>query len=280
MGALRLPIGERTLVAVLRAENVRMKGHPDWETWERDDETGKKFGAVCGVMIHHTAGRDGTAALDLVRNGRTDLPGPLAHAYGAKDGTVYILSNGRANHAGMIARNVYLAVVNEYPSHPVPGPDEIDGNDRFYGIEIANMGDGKDPYPVEQYDAAVRWATALCRFHGWTADSVIGHKEATRRKIDPSFSMDRFRWHVRTALALPRGAWQGSTSPTIERDDMDAQDVWAYVGINATDDRNAIAYLIGAYERIKDLQTELAKISSVVVDLKAAVNELRQGDGS
>lgn len=100
-----------------------------------------------------------------------------------------------------------------------PRPDvaePIDANDLYYGIEIENLGDGRDPYPTVQYDAAVRWAAALCRAHGWSADSVIGHREGTRRKIDPTFSMEVFRAAVAERLKHPAG-WNPNDP---EEDDM------------------------------------------------------------
>jgi hypothetical protein len=117
-----------------------------------------------------------------------------------------MVSHGRANHAGSGGRNAYDAVLAESQVHPVPGKDEIDGNARFYGIEIENLGDGKDTYPAAQYQAAVRWAASVCRHHGWTENSVIGHGEWTRRKVDPSFSMTGFRAAVARELESPAPA--------------------------------------------------------------------------
>lgn len=111
---------------------------------------------------------------------------------------------GRTNHGGTFAQNAHDAVVKESAVHPRPDVAEpVGANARYYGIEIENLGNGKDPYPVAQYDAAVRWAAAICRAHGWSAQSVIGHKEGTRRKIDPSFDMDVFRDAVAARLAHP-----------------------------------------------------------------------------
>ena len=47
---------------------------------------------------------------------------------------------------------------------------------------------------------AVRWAAALCRAHGWSELSVIGHKEWQPGKIDPTFSMGTFRARVAERL--------------------------------------------------------------------------------
>jgi hypothetical protein len=197
-------------VKALKDEGLTVdeKKFPNWRTHERDDETGKAFGPVNGVVIHHTAGRN---SLNLVYNGTSDLPGPLCHSHLDKNGKVTMISAGRANHAGTFAQNAFDAMLNEAKTHPRPNASEpVDANDRTYGIEIENLGDAKDFYPQTQYDAAVRWATAICRFHGWSADSVIGHKEGTRRKIDPRgpigkadgpmWDMDTFRKDVAARL--------------------------------------------------------------------------------
>nr|WP_107058776.1 N-acetylmuramoyl-L-alanine amidase [Streptomyces rimosus] len=75
-----------------------------------------------------------------------------------------------------------------------------DGNAHFFGLELVNRGTGTDPWPETQLDAAVRWAAALCRRHGWTERSVIGHQEWQPGKIDPAFAMDDFRTWVRPRL--------------------------------------------------------------------------------
>ncbi|WP_328629994.1 peptidoglycan-binding protein [Streptomyces lycii] len=164
-----------------------------------------------GIVVHHTAGRN---SLNLCYNGTSSLPGPLCHAHLAKDGTLSLISNGRANHAGSFAANAFNAMLNESDNHPRPDSAEpIDANARTYGIEIENLGNGRDPYPAVQYDAAVRWAAAICRAHGWSADSVIGHKEGTRRKIDPTFSMDKFRANVAARLSGQGGAAPDVSAP-------------------------------------------------------------------
>lgn len=208
------PMTPTQWLAALEAEGVDVaQPYSGWRDHERDDETGKAFGPVNGVVVHHTAGRN---SLALCYNGTSSLPGPLCHTHLSKTAVASMLSAGRANHAGSFAQNAHNAVLAESPVHPYPDSAEpVDGNDHYYGIEIENLGDGEDPYPLVQYRAAVKWATAICRFHGWSQDSVIGHKEGTRRKIDPKgpveggalFTMDRFRTHVKEALALPAGVW-------------------------------------------------------------------------
>lgn len=190
------PMNPDQFVKALIAEGLDVQEYKDWRNHNRNHKGA--WGPVHGAVIHHTAG---TNSLDLCYNGDSDLPGPLCHTYMNKAGTAYMLANGRANHAGTFAANAVDAAVSEASNHPRPDAAEpIDGNSRFYGIEIENLGNGKDPFPEVQYDAAVRWAAAICRFHGWSADSVIGHKEGTRRKIDPAFDMNKFRADVAARL--------------------------------------------------------------------------------
>ncbi|MER6147968.1 N-acetylmuramoyl-L-alanine amidase [Streptomyces hirsutus] len=192
------PMTPAQMLAALHAEGLTPVENqtPDWRTHDRNHIAA--WGPVAGVAIHHTAG---TNSLAFCINGDAGLPGPLCHAHIAKDGTLTLISGGRANHFGGMAQNAYDAMVAQSPVHPAPGGAEpIDGNAVTYGIEIENLGNGTDPYPTVQYETAVKWATAICRRHGWTADAVIGHGEGTTRKIDPSFPMADFRAAVTARL--------------------------------------------------------------------------------
>ncbi|WP_369212707.1 peptidoglycan recognition protein family protein [Streptomyces flavofungini] len=214
------PLPAETLLAKLRAEGVRVAEKAGWRTHTRNHKG--PWGPVNGIVIHHTAGAN---SLGVCWTGTSSLPGPLCHTHLAKNGTATMISGGRANHAGTFAANAHQAVVNESSTHPRPDSSEpVDGNAHYYGIEIENLGNGRDPYPAVQYDQAVRWAAAICRAHGWSADSVIGHKEGTRRKIDPSFDMGRFREDVDERLAHPASWSPGSTTPD-EGLGMDAKQV-------------------------------------------------------
>lgn len=209
------PLTADQILAALAAEGVNVAEHPGWRTHNRAGHGA--WGPVHGVVIHHTAG---TNSLELCYNGRSDLPGPLCHTHLAKTGVATLVGNGRANHGGRFAANAVAAMIDESPTHPRPDADEpIDANAIAYGLEVENLGDGKDPYPAGQYDAAVRWAAALCRAHGWSAESVIGHKEGTRRKSDPSFPMDTFRTDVAERLKHPASWTPGGTQ---EEDPMAA----------------------------------------------------------
>lgn len=221
------PLSPDRLLAVLRAGGVQVAEHAGWRTNERDDETGKGFGPVYGVLIHHTVSR---SSLSVVFGGREGLPGPLAHSHLDKSGLCTMVSAGRANHAGLVAVNAYQAVLAEAVTHPAPlkSSGTVDGNDAFYGIEIENLGDGDDPYPSVQYSAAVRWAASLCRAYGWSADSVVGHKETSvEGKIDPSFSMAEFRTDVAARLANTAD-WNPNEEDDMPTADEIAKAVWGY----------------------------------------------------
>jgi len=191
------PLSADRLLAVLKAEGLTVHEHAGWKTHSRDAATGKSFGPVYGVLIHHTAGHGDR---EICFNGRPDLPGPLCHNWLGKTEGLWMLSSGRANHAGLVDADVIAALRSE--SSPLPRDDQAnyDGNDSLYGLEIENLGNGSDPYPADQYRQAVLWAAALCRAHGWSEKSVAGHKECQPGKIDPSFDMDVFRADVRRQL--------------------------------------------------------------------------------
>lgn len=176
------PLSSGALVRALREEGVRVVERPGWRDNNRNHAG--PWGPVHGVMIHHTVTSGTESSVSLCYNGRSDLPGPLCHGVIDKDGTVYLVGNGRANHAGRGDGNVLDAVRGE---HPLPPDNETDtdGNTHFYGFECINLGDGRDPWPPAQVDAIIRVSAAICRAHGWTHRSVIGHLEWQPGKIDP-----------------------------------------------------------------------------------------------
>ncbi|MFJ8231756.1 peptidoglycan-binding protein [Streptomyces sp. NPDC094448] len=206
------PLTADRLVAALRAEGLTVVERPGWRGNHRN--RAGAFGPVHGVMVHHTVTSGTEASVDLCFRGHAALPGPLCHAVIAKDGSVHLVGNGRANHAGGGDPRVLRAVADEsYGTRPPPpghhqgSSGAVDGNIHFYGFECVNRGDGKDPWPAAQLDAVERASAALCRAHGWTAKSVIGHLEWTDRKIDPrGFTMPGMRDRIARRLgAKPTG---------------------------------------------------------------------------
>lgn len=192
------PLSADALVAALRAEGARVVERPGWRTHNRNHKG--PWGPVRGVMIHHTVTSGTTNTVSICENGYSGLPGPLCHGVIAKDGTVYLIGNGRANHAGSGDSDVLDAVIAERPL-PAANEADADGNTAFYGFECENLGDGEDPWPPAQLDAMARAAAAVCRVHAWTARSVIGHLEWQPGKIDPlGFTMASLRDRVTERL--------------------------------------------------------------------------------
>ncbi|MBO8199028.1 N-acetylmuramoyl-L-alanine amidase [Streptomyces smyrnaeus] len=192
------PITATAFVQALKKEGVQVEEVRDWRNHNRNQQG--PWGPVHGIMIHHTVTSGSAETVDLIYDGRPELPGPLSHGCITKDGTVHLTGHGRANHAGSGDDDVLRAVIAER-ALPEPNQQNTDGNRYFYGFECENLGDGKDPWPGEQLDAIERAAAALCRHHGWGARSVIGHLEWTDQKSDPrGFTMDAMRERIAERL--------------------------------------------------------------------------------
>ncbi|MGW1440279.1 N-acetylmuramoyl-L-alanine amidase [Streptomyces griseus] len=180
------PLSAAAFLAALRAEGVKVVETTGWRTHNRNHKGA--WGPVHGVMIHHTVTSGTASSVELCYNGHSALPGPLCHGVIAKDGTMHLVSAGRANHAGRGDDDVLRQVQAEsYNRGTTLTPNEAntDGNRHFYGFECVNLGDGKDPWPAAQRDAIVRASAAICRAYGWSARSIIGHREWQPGKVDP-----------------------------------------------------------------------------------------------
>ncbi|MGW4027989.1 N-acetylmuramoyl-L-alanine amidase [Streptomyces sp. NPDC004838] len=192
------PMSAKRFLGALRAEGLEVVQVGDWRTHNRNHRG--PWGPVHGVMIHHTVTKGTRGTVALCRDGRPDLPGPLCHGVIAKNGTVHLVGYGRANHAGGGDPDVLRAVVAEKPLPP-DNESTTDGNRHFYGFECENLGDGRDPWPAVQLEAIEKASAAICRVHGWSARSVIGHLEWQPGKIDPrGFTMASMRARIAERL--------------------------------------------------------------------------------
>ncbi|MFJ3926892.1 N-acetylmuramoyl-L-alanine amidase [Streptomyces sp. NPDC090022] len=192
------PMSAERFLRALRNEGLTVVEVGAWRTHNRNHKG--PWGPVHGVVIHHTATRGTANTVRLCREGHERLPGPLCHGVITKDGRVHLVGYGRANHAGSGDRDVLAAVIAEKALPPDDRAD-ADGNRHFYGFECENLGDGEDPWPAVQLDAIARASAAVCRVHGWTARSVIGHLEWQPGKIDPrGFTMASMRNRVAERL--------------------------------------------------------------------------------
>jgi hypothetical protein len=192
--------------AAMRKWNVPFKEYGGWTTRRRPGSF-----APVGLIIHHTGSDTGQNSANYDRflfvTGRPEsgIPGPLCQAACEMDGDVILGAIGRANHAGKGAANTRSLVGGDdapLNGEIEPGPDVLDGNALYYGIEVKY--DGGQPMTSKQYQSTLRWAAAICDHYGWTAGSVIGHREHTRRKSDPGkCPMDKFRRDLAALLKTP-----------------------------------------------------------------------------
>lgn len=164
------------------ADAARKSGLPVVEVdgWRK-----RGHGQLVGVrtiVVHHTAtsanAKGDYPSLRIVRDGRSDLAGPLANLGLGRDGTVYVIAAGVAWHAGKVREPDY-------------------GNVYSIGIEAEHPGIGV--WTNAQYDAYVRLCVALCEHYHLPASRVLGHKEVCApagRKTDPNFDMVEFRREI------------------------------------------------------------------------------------
>lgn len=156
------------------ADAARLTGYPVVEVagWRTRGHGPMR---VCeGVVGHHTA--DGPSgdypSLRIVRDGRSDLRGPLSHLGLGRSGTIYVIAAGQCWHAGASVWDGFL-----------------DLNDEFIGIEAESVGT-RDDWTAAQRDCYLRLVASLLYFMRRGAERFAGHREIARpagRKIDPAF---------------------------------------------------------------------------------------------
>jgi len=171
------------LSQVLQDAGLKVKECDGWQNRGRAE-----MGQVFGVLCHYTGDprKGNMPALDILINGRPDLPGPLSQLGLGRDGTFYIIAAGKSNHAGK----------GSWKTLPLNS-----GNSHLIGIEAENTG-SNDPWPEVQMDAYRRGVAAIL-LHIKQTDIMwcVGHKEyAPGRKIDPDFNMDTFRAAVKAIM--------------------------------------------------------------------------------
>lgn len=169
------------LADAIRNAGLTLVEEPGWQT------RGKDYLTPRVIVCHHTASAAGSDAPSVrtVRDGRSDVPGPLSNVVLSRSGVCILIASGVSNNAG------------------VGSWHGVSGNSNTLGIEAENNGVG-ELWPQKQYDAYVRLVAAMCRGASIPVGMVCGHKEWTPRKIDPTFDMQQFRDLVALRLQGPR----------------------------------------------------------------------------
>lgn len=193
---------------VLKNAGLKVSLVAGWQTRGRAD-----MGVLHGVICHHTGTTNSgnMPSLDILINGRSDLPGPLAQLGLGRDGTYYVIAAGKCNHAGQ----------GSWQGNTF-------GNTCFLGIEAENGGGKIDIWPDIQMDAYRRGVAAILKHINKGAEFCAGHKEYALpkgRKPDPLFDMDLFRSEVSKILdgstpipqLIPAVEPSGAKRPTLRR---------------------------------------------------------------
>lgn len=156
------------LAAVLDGAGLTVVEVPGWKIRARPGA----FNPV-GVLWHHTgsAGNGKTVAEGVLTKGRADLPGPLCQLSIDRQGVVYVIAAGRANHAGR--------------ANAVGSVTAGNGNALYLGIEFQHT--GTEPWPTAQYDAGIKATAAILRHITRTSErTVAAHYETSQTgKWDP-----------------------------------------------------------------------------------------------
>jgi hypothetical protein len=168
------------LADILRSAGLNVTEVDGWKTRAHGPLTD-----VRSIICHHTAGPStgDYPSLPIVRDGRPDLPGPLAQLGLGRSGTWFAIAAGLSYHAGVVTDPTLYS--NQYA----------------IGVEAEGVGlpptdSGHIYWPEVQWESYVRGVRALKKAFNVSTEHVRGHKEICSpagRKIDPNFSMDEFR---------------------------------------------------------------------------------------
>lgn len=169
-------------VQLARARGLTVTFEPGWET-----RGNGQTAAYVGMIEHHTATSSSLAnpfpSRFMLRDGRSDLRGPLANSGGPADGSIHIVAAHPANHAGASGGR---------SMGPLPVTTTF--NRFVWGHEIDYA--GVVPMLPGQYRAAGIWTwcvlTALHEFgqiSGFSVERARAHMETSiTGKWDPGYA--------------------------------------------------------------------------------------------
>ncbi len=167
------------LANVLRAAGLTVVEAAGWAS---RGYAGQDLADVRGVLWHHTATNRGAFAgsdaptLNMCIGGRSDLAGPLCNIVFGRNGTVYLVAAGLANHAG---RGSAAGIPTDA------------GNYYLIGIEMESSGVAPFDWTEDQIRVAPHLGAALERAYLLNQPEELrlqlGHLEySSEGKIDPA----------------------------------------------------------------------------------------------
>lgn len=171
-------------------------GYPVHAAWVTGHGT---MGEIMGCMLHHTATPNSymphadIPTLKILREGRSDLAGPLCNYGLARSGAIWLITDGLGWHAG---KGEYRGVTL--------------GATHFLGIEAENGGRGadKDPWPDAQLDAYQRLVASILHEKGdkdttWDIRHARWALPAGRKTDTAGFDLTAFDRKVQAMLDKP-----------------------------------------------------------------------------
>ncbi len=159
--------------------SIRWVGSPNFNNRRRPDD-------ITAIVIHSTANSSLERVVEWFNNPTSQVS---SHYTIGKDGEIaqHVQDIHRAWHAG---RSVWKG--------------RQSCNDYAIGIELVNLNDGSDPYPVEQHRANVALCAYLADKYNISTDDIMGHLDIAippGRKSDPrGYSLDQLRSDVAAVL--------------------------------------------------------------------------------
>jgi len=161
---------------------IKYTEEPGWRNRGHGDIVKVQF-----LVLHHTAGGNESGDIRVVRDGRSDLPGPLSQLVLKRDGNPHIIAQGVCWHAG-------------YGPAMWGAPE---GNGNYYSIGIEGVSNGYNDWTDAQRSNYPKVVAALLKDLGLPADRWIFHRDYNKRdgKIDPAgfdaawFGREVNRWY-------------------------------------------------------------------------------------
>lgn len=156
------------------------------------DHNAGAMGEVVGVVMHHTGSAWSAAGvaptLRIVREGRSDLQNALCTFYIDKAGTIYLVTEKIAWHAG---QGYYRGIT--------------DGNGHFLGIEAESDGVHWTAETIESY---VLLVAEICRFlgideHVWAIRHAVWATPPGRKTDFSGINETDFRARIGARIANP-----------------------------------------------------------------------------
>ena len=240
------------LAEALRAEALTVIEHGNWLGRERPGSWQPSFGVIHATAAPRNQRDDVQVA--VVRDGRSDLLGPIANACVDRAGRWHVLSGGRCNSTLVGTAGSFKGL----------------GNTNALSTEACND-NGTEPWSAEQYDAYVRGWAAWCRRLGWPSAKLIGHREHTPgHKSDPTFSMSQFRADVARVIGSAKEPEMALKDEPLESnpnincrralDDVSTSLRLGHSGVGGTADRHWINRVL------ENIETKVSTPARVTLD--------------